>query len=331
MLVNVIKLVSHYGVGCLFQGGVVIRESKAKGRRAGFCRFPIGLAHSRVGGEVEVGRIVNVSGKALSALGCKLLVVLLDNAQRSTSGNVPAFDPEADRAEIVLHRIRPSELAILSGEKHGSTDRMNAGLAELSSISMEFDICDADGDVAWDFVGSLVQFGRRRDGWISYWFNPAIWPVLQNPRVYSRVFVEAARTLKSQYAIRLYQATAAYAGREDNVFRADRAQLEDLLGVPDSYRANFTLLRKHVLDPALREVNAKTEIDLVVSADRVGRGGTVSDFEFEIRSKAKSPVVEDVQAAVVENQAALIASEQIGSQAWFDSAVQLILGTGGVQ
>lgn len=304
------------------------KESKAKGRRAGFCRFPIGLAHSRVGDDVEVGKIVNVSGKALSALGCKLLVVLLDNAQRSTAGNVPAFDPDADRAEVILHRIRPSELAILSGEKHDSTDRTNAGLAELSSIAMEFDICNADGDVAWDFVGSLVQFGRRRDGWITYWFNPAIWPVIQNPRVYSRVFVEAAKSLKSQYAIRLYQATAAYAGREDNVLRVDRAQLEDLLGVPDSYRTNFTRLRKHVLDPALREVNAKTEIDLVVSADRVGQGGTVSDFEFEVRPKPKAPEIEKVRKDVADNQSTFISSPQVGGVDWCKSALEMILGAG---
>lgn len=300
---------------------VTTKGRKEKGR--GFCRFPLALAHSRMaGGQPEIGfvRRVDARGTTLNGLALKTLVILLDHAQRTRKGlDEPAFDPDGGDLTTVVHRIRIADIKIATGSTHTGSDRLKDALAALASVVVEFDLLDADGDVAWDITTSIVSFASqaaRDDGYLRYWFNPAIWPLLKDPRVFSRVYIETTGALTSPYAIRLYQALAGYAGRtHDRALEVERQALEDILGVPESYRTNFAKLVRHVLDPALTEVNERTDIRVEVSAERAGLGGAVGLLRFEVEAKEQVPSIAEAKREIVEEEAKAIVGDLADDEA----------------
>ena len=91
----------------------------------------------------------------------------------------------------------------------------------------------------------------------------------------------------SQYSYRIYEIMLSYDGLREKTFSLDdfkrRLMVEDI----KSY-ANFKDFRKKVLEPAIKEINAYT--DIALSYDTVTRGRKVVKLVFYIQKKVNSDI-----------------------------------------
>lgn len=88
-------------------------------------------------------------------------------------------------------------------------------------------------------------------------------------------------SLKSKYAIRLYELFKSYAYQKHTEFEVET--LKGLLCC-EGY-TNFYNLKKRVLDPAIEEINELTNLNVSYTTKKKGKGGKVSDIYFDITQK----------------------------------------------
>ena len=108
---------------------------------------------------------------------------------------------------------------------------------------------------------------------------------------YTKIQLEAAISLNSAYAKRIYEVLCMFKNMKDKTFRRNLVELKTMLGIinpktgKDSY-PNWTIFRRKILDVAAREINGHTDITFTckpVYGDRPGRGRKpVEQVEFEV-------------------------------------------------
>lgn len=100
---------------------------------------------------------------------------------------------------------------------------------------------------------------------------------------YTSILLETFGNLKSEHSLKMYEFLSrwAYEGK----VKIKVTDLKDLLGVGDLYAryANFT---QRALKPSLKEINAKTNLNVQVKSIRTGRN--ITDLEFTIWDKSKA-------------------------------------------
>jgi plasmid replication initiation protein len=113
---------------------------------------------------------------------------------------------------------------------------------------------------------------------------------------YTKIQLEAAISLNSAYAKRIYEVLCMYKNMKDKTFRRNLVELKTMLGTinpktgKDSY-PNWTIFKQKILDVAVREINGHTDISFTykpIYGDRPGRGRKpVEQVEFEVFYQAK--------------------------------------------
>lgn len=113
---------------------------------------------------------------------------------------------------------------------------------------------------------------------------------------YTKIQLEAAISLNSAYAKRIYEVLCMYKNMKDKTFRRNLIELKTMLGTvnpktgKDSY-PNWTIFKQKILDVAAREINGHTDISFTykpIYGDRPGRGRKpVEQVEFEVFYQAK--------------------------------------------
>lgn len=130
-------------------------------------------------------------------------------------------------------------------------------------------------EMRWVWIARYV----KGEGRVSLGFSPSIAPYLTllHER-YTRFKLRHIGQLKSLHSVRMYELMAEYrtAGKRE----IDLERLRDMLGLADKYTA-IDNLRRRVLEPAIEEINATT--DLRVTMTPVRRGRTVTGVRFTIR------------------------------------------------
>ena len=115
-------------------------------------------------------------------------------------------------------------------------------------------------------------------------------------RRYTKIQLEAAISLNSAYAKRIYEVLCMYKNMKDKTFQRNLIEFKNMLGTinaktgKDSY-PNWTIFRQKILDVAAREINGHTDLTFTykpVYGDRPGRGRKpVEQVEFEVFYQAK--------------------------------------------
>ncbi len=113
---------------------------------------------------------------------------------------------------------------------------------------------------------------------------------------FTKVQLEAAISLNSAYAKRVYELLCMHKNMPDKSFRRNLIELKDMLGIvdpktgKDSY-PDWTKFETRVLNVASKEINGHTDITFTykpIYGDRPGRGRKpVTEVEFEVFYQAK--------------------------------------------
>ena len=130
---------------------------------------------------------------------------------------------------------------------------------------------------------------KEGEGEISIAFAPEIAQFLvQLKRHFTSYQLSKAAALRSTYSWRLFENLERF--RETGVWEVDMDRFHIIMETPKSYRANFAQTRRWVLDPALSELAARTNITAEVEPIRRGRKIARLRFTFENASQMNLPL-----------------------------------------
>lgn len=123
------------------------------------------------------------------------------------------------------------------------------------------------------------------DGYISVCFPDEVLIMLKafdasNP--FTKYKKENVLLLKGEYSIDLYHIAKKYEGMTTFQMTLEDYKLE--LGLPKSYN-RINNLKARALEPAIDEINEKT--DITINYENVKRGRTITGLKFTVKPKAK--------------------------------------------
>lgn len=117
---------------------------------------------------------------------------------------------------------------------------------------------------------------------------------------YTKVQLEAAISLNSAYAKRMYELLCMFKNMKDKTFRRNLIELKTMLNIidqktgKDSY-PNWTIFKQKILDISAKEINGHTDLTFTyepIYGDRPGRGRKpVVEVEFAVFYQAKAESV----------------------------------------
>lgn len=129
---------------------------------------------------------------------------------------------------------------------------------------------DGDGEVALAFAPEIAQF------------------LVQLKKHFTSYQLSKAAALRSTYSWRMFENLERF--RETGTWEVDMDRFHAIMETPKSYRANFAQTRRFVIEPALAELAAKTNITAKVEPIRRGRKIDRLRFTFESASQMKLPL-----------------------------------------
>ncbi len=129
---------------------------------------------------------------------------------------------------------------------------------------------DGDGEIALAFAPEIAQF------------------LVQLKKHFTSYQLSKAAALRSTYSWRMFENLERF--RETGTWEVDMDRFHAIMETPKSYRANFAQTRRFVIEPALAELAAKTNITAKVEPIRRGRKIDRLRFTFESASQMKLPL-----------------------------------------
>ena len=216
------------------------------------------------------------SNKDITAVQRKAYNVILQYAQKELR-----LDPEKRSFQFII-----SELKQRAGISATNNVELKESLKNLSSITVE--LVKDNGD--WS-VFSLLSQAEKNGDFLEIELPGRIRQALIENDYYTALDLLIIRLLEGKYAIILYEAALRYEKVQIPEFTRDEFRV--LTGTKDikSYD-NFNLLKRKVIDPAIDEINSKT--DILLSYDVKSRGRKVVAIKFHISKKKDIQEIESL-------------------------------------
>jgi plasmid replication initiation protein len=202
----------------------------------------------------------------LSALQRKLVNALLYNAYDNLL---------TDRD----HKISTRFLCDMIGFDSKNIAYLKEALVGIVETVMQFDIMEDDGERSWEAM-SLLTYVKVKGGVCTYRYEQSLAEKLFHPDVYSKINLSVLRNLRSSHALVLYENCLRYIGIGQTPVW-DLALFRKLMAVEGRYK-EFKFLKRDVILPAMKEVNAHSNIQLDLLTVRKGR--SVAGVQFIVKS-----------------------------------------------
>ena len=214
-------------------------------------------------------------GAKLSLLQRKLVNALLYNA----------YDQLLTGKE---HHISASVLCEMIGFDSKNIGYLKGALKGLMETVVEFDVLEEDGERSWEAM-VLLPYAKIKGGTCTYRYEHALAEKLYHPDVYSKINLSVLREMNSAHALVLYENCYRFEGIghtawwDIEVFRKLMA-----VDMTPSYKP-FKALNRNVIQPAMKEVNKLSNIQIEMETRMKGR--TVTGLRFIVRPNAQLSLV----------------------------------------
>ena len=120
--------------------------------------------------------------------------------------------------------------------------------------------------------GNDIDDPDRPAGVLTYSFDKRLIEILEDSTIWGKIALPVIMAFSSKYSVSLYENAAQWAGLQKKTFQD--FTLEDfraLLGVEDAKYSAFGALNKHVIKPAVQEVNALAPFSVTVMPVKTGK------------------------------------------------------------
>lgn len=164
------------------------------------------------------------------------------------------------------------ELAELRPVGHRGNDRVEEAIVALMQTVLTITLPDGRTRRVQFLGGNDMDDPTRPRGVLTYSLDKRLVQLLRDSGVWGRIAIPVLMSFSSKYAVSLYENTSQWQGlrwrmHKEMPLEAFRA----LLGVEGGKYPAFGALNKHVLKPAVSEINALAPFDLTVLPVKTGR------------------------------------------------------------
>ncbi|TJZ76888.1 replication initiation protein [Paracoccus hibiscisoli] len=206
--------------------------------------------------------VAKLSPKAAALPGKPIKISAVDFAEQYGVDTDTAYEQLRDAQENLFQRY------ITHIEHFGPNGQrvMVSKMRWVSSIHYE----KGAGEVSLAFAPEIAQF------------------LVQLKKHFTSYQLSKAAALRSTYSWRLFENLERF--RETGVWEVDMDRFHTIMETPKSYRRNFNDARRFVIDPAVLELAAKTNITAEVEPIRRGRKIARLRFTFENASQMNLPL-----------------------------------------
>lgn len=214
-------------------------------------------------------------GAKLSLLQRKLVNALLYNA----------YDQLLTAQE---HEISASVLCEMIGFDSKNIGYLKGALKGLMETVVEFDVLEEDGERSWEAM-VLLPYAKIKGGTCTYRYERALAEKLYHPDVYSKINLSVLREMNSAHALVLYENCYRFEGIGHTAWW-DVDVFRKLMGVDmmSSYKP-FKALNRNVIQPAMKEVNKLSNIQVEMETRMKGR--SVTGLRFIVRPNSQLSLV----------------------------------------
>ena len=185
---------------------------------------------------------------------------------------------------------------------HESNDQLRANLLKLQTTVVKARLPGGGLRTVQMLGGHDLETPDRKPGMLRYEFSKMLVPLLRDSEIYARMEVKVLSAFTSKYPLHLYEAMAARINLRKTKETVDLVTLRRLLGVADGKLALWSDFRRKALEPAVREVNAYSPIDVAV--EPVNRGRKVAAVKLSWSKKKPFSPAEQAAAREVNRHSA---------------------------
>lgn len=180
------------------------------------------------------------------------------------------------------HQIPVPLLCELAGVDNKNLANLKRALTGLTSTSISWNILgENEDDEAWGFA-AFLSGGQIKNGICTYRYDKGLAKQLYHPDIYSRINLGVIKKIRTSHALVLYENCYRFVNQGRTGWW-DLDTFRDIMGLAESgsYK-QFKDLNKHVIKPAIAEVNQVSNVILEMEYKRTGRA--ISGLRFLIRS-----------------------------------------------
>lgn len=180
------------------------------------------------------------------------------------------------------HRIPVPLLCELAGVDSKNLANLKRALTGLTATSITWNVLgENDEEDTWGFA-AFLSGGHIKNGVCTYRYDKGLAKQLYHPDIYSRINLGVIKRIKTSHALVLYENCYRFVNRGRTGWW-DLETFRDIMGLSQSgsYK-QFKDLNKHVIKPAIAEVNQVSNIILEMEYKRTGR--SISGVRFLIRT-----------------------------------------------
>lgn len=180
------------------------------------------------------------------------------------------------------HQIPVPLLCELAGIDSKNIANLKKALTGLSSASITWNVLGKEGeDEIWEFA-AFLSGGKIQNGICTYRYDKGLAKQLYHPDIYSRINLGVIKKIKTSHALVLYENCYRFVNQGHTGWWGIETFREIMgLAANGSYK-QFKDLNKHVIKPAIAEVNQVSNIILEMEYKRTGR--SISGLRFLIRT-----------------------------------------------
>lgn len=200
-----------------------------------------------------------------------------------------------------------SELARVSGYTSRSTGELKDHLRSLQAIQVEWNNSNGAAN-QWTVSGLIAEVSlietKGQPTIVEWVLLPRVRAELLNPVSYTSLALKIYTSLRSGASLALYEICSRYKTNPTRV--TNRAEWEwwlpRITGNPDSDMPEYKYFKRDVLKPAIKEINAMSDIEIELLEFRHGK--YIKEIQFRVRHQdnllLEREAVEDVDGDLLE-------------------------------
>lgn len=216
------------------------------------------------------------------------------------------------------HEIDISLLCGVIGFEGRNYAHLKDSLRGLVTTPIEWDVFDEKGETSWG-VSTLLAEAKIEKGKCKYEYSSSLAEKLYNPEVYSRINMAVQRKFTSTHALALYENCNRFINTKSTGFWS-LDQFRKIMGLQgDEYYTDFKRLNARIIKPAVKEVNASSNILLEPEFKKNGR--KVSHVKFHVHHNPQLALLEieendEINSSKVYKRLVNIGVSKILSRQW---------------
>ena len=173
---------------------------------------------------------------------------------------------------------------LLGWDASENTTALKAALKTIMTTKVEFNLLDRRGGEKWEGM-TLMSWADIENGMVSWRFDEAMVRRLAEPALYATIHLAVTQKMKSVFTLALYENCLRFCDQKNGKDMSTGVwtikQCRRLVGAGAPVYDQFKYLNRDVLQPAIKEINHVSDIEIVLDTVREGR--VVTGVRFDVR------------------------------------------------